>query len=157
MIGSKLTSAQVIEGLERMGHKLISEENGKYNVESPAWRSDVIHEVDLLEDVAICYGFQNIEAILPPSQTIGSQQRLNKFSDFVRQEMAGCQFNEALNYALCSKQEMTTLINLEDESKLITLGNAKTKEFQTGRITLISGLLKNIIENKSNRLPFRYF
>lgn len=43
-----------------MGHKFISEEHGKYIVESPAWRSDVIHEVDLLEDVAICYGFQNI-------------------------------------------------------------------------------------------------
>lgn len=52
---------------------------------------------------------------------------------------------------------MTKMINLNDETKLITLGNAKMKEFQTGRITLISGLLKNVLENKSNPLPFKYF
>ena len=52
---------------------------------------------------------------------------------------------------------MTKMINLSDESKLITLGESKMKEFQTGRITLISGLLKNVLENKSNPLPFRYF
>lgn len=93
MIGTKLADDQIIEGLERMGHKLLSHQDGVYKVESPAWRSDIIHEVDLLEDIAICYGFQNIEPCLPPSQTIGAQQRLNKFCDFVRQEMAACQFN----------------------------------------------------------------
>lgn len=48
MIGSTLTKDQVLDGFQRMGHKFISEDNGNYKVESPTWRSDVIHEVDLL-------------------------------------------------------------------------------------------------------------
>jgi phenylalanyl-tRNA synthetase beta chain len=123
----------------------------------PPWRSDVIHECDLLEDIAICYGFQNIKPTLPPSQTIGSQQRINSFTDKLRLEMACAQYNEALNFALCSKAEMTTMIGNVDLTKLITLGNAKTKEFQTGRTTLIPGLLKTAVENKSNPLPYKLF
>lgn len=45
----------------------------------------------------------------------------------------------------------------EDSSKLITIENAKTKEFQTGRTTLLPGLLRTIIENKSTALPFNIF
>lgn len=52
---------------------------------------------------------------------------------------------------------MTTMIGNTDASKLITLSNPKTKEFQTGRTTLIPGLLKTAVENKSNPLPYKLF
>jgi phenylalanyl-tRNA synthetase beta chain len=123
----------------------------------PAWRSDVIHECDILEDVAICYGFQNIIPVLPPSKTIAQQQRANNFSDQLRLEMANVQFNEALNFALCSKAEMTTEVRSTDTSKLITITSAKTKEFQTGRTTLVPGLLRTAVENKNSPLPYRLF
>jgi len=137
---------------------LNGEPNGEsYNVVVPAWRSDIIHECDILEDIAICYGFQNIKPILPPSQTIGRQQRANNFSDQLRLEMASAQFNEALNFALCSKAEMTSMVRSADNSKLITITGAKTKEFQTGRISLVPGLLRTAVDNNTNRLPYRLF
>ena len=71
--------------------------------------------------------------------------------------MAQAQFNQVLNFALCSKADVTTNIFNKDESKLITISNAKTKEFQTGRISLLPGLLKTVCENKSNPLPYRLF
>ena len=52
-----------------------------------------MHETDILEDIAICYGYKKIVPVLPPSATIGSRLRLNKFTDFLRQEMAQAQFN----------------------------------------------------------------
>ena len=45
----------------------------------------------------------------------------------------------------------------DDDSKLIKIENAKTKEFQTGRISLLPGLLRTVCENKSNPLPYRLF
>jgi phenylalanyl-tRNA synthetase beta subunit len=44
-----------------------------------------------------------------------------------------------------------------DESKLITISNAQTKEFQTGRTTLLAGLLRTVIESKANSLPYKLF
>jgi phenylalanyl-tRNA synthetase beta chain len=71
--------------------------------------------------------------------------------------MSQAQFNEALNFSLCSKADLTSHILNSDESKLITIENAKTKEFQTGRTTLLPGLLRTIVENKSLALPYRLF
>ena len=157
MIGAKLETEQVIGYLARTGLTATLEAEGRYKVLAPFWRGDILHECDILEDIAICYGHSKITPILPPSNTIGSRLRLNKFTDFLRQEMAQAQFNEVLNFALCSKAEETTQIFNEDESKLITISNAKTKEFQTGRTSLLPGLLKTVVENKSNPLPYKLF
>lgn len=80
----------------------------------PCWRVDVLHECDILEDIAICYGYNKIVPTMPPSATVGSQLRINKFSDFLRQEMAQAQYNEALNFALCSRADLTTNVFNED-------------------------------------------
>lgn len=52
---------------------------------------------------------------------------------------------------------MTTFLSNYDDSQLIHIQGAKTREFQTGRTTLLTGLLKNIKENISNPLPYRLF
>lgn len=80
----------------------------------PFWRGDILHECDILEDIAICYGYTKIVPTLPPCATIGSRLRLNKFTDRLRHEMAQAQFTEVLNFALCSKADLTTNIFNED-------------------------------------------
>ena len=157
MVGAKLTAGQIVHYLKKTGLEAIPIENDSYRILVPCWRGDVIHECDILEDIAICYGYKKIIPILPPSATIGSRLRLNKFTDMLRHEMAQGQFNEVLNFALCSRADLTSNVFNNDESKLITIENAKTKEFQTGRTTLLPGLLRTIIENKSSPLPFKLF
>jgi phenylalanyl-tRNA synthetase beta chain len=147
----------VIGFLRRTGLTATVASEGTYRVLAPFWRGDVLHECDVLEDIAICYGFTRIVPQRPPTTTVGGRVRMNKFTDFLRQELAQAQFNEALNFALCSRADVTTNILNEDESKLIRIENAKTKEFQTGRTTLLPGLLRTICENKSQPLPYRLF
>lgn len=74
----------------------------------------MLHECDVLEDIAICYGYTKIVPAMPPSTTIGGRLRINKFTDFLRHEMAQAQFNEVLNFALCSRADVTTNIYNED-------------------------------------------
>ena len=72
----------------------------------------------------------------------------------MRQELAFCGFCESLNFSLCSKDDLTTLINLKEDKKAVEIENPKTQEFQVGRTTLLPGLLKNIAHNKRNKVPF---
>lgn len=157
LVGAKLTSDQIVHFLKKTGLQAIPQEDKTYKILVPCWRGDVIHECDILEDIAICYGYIKIEPVLPKSSTVGARLRINKFTDLLRHEMAQGQFNEVLNFALCSKADLTINALNTDESKLITIENAKTKEFQTGRTTLLPGLLRTILENKSNPLPFKLF
>jgi len=54
----------------------------------PPLRSDVLHACDIIEDIGIAFGYNNIPRELPPTNTIGKQQPLNKFSDLTRFELA---------------------------------------------------------------------
>ena len=44
----------------------------RFRVRYPAFRSDIRHMVDVFEDVAIGWGYQNIEAALVPTMTVGA-------------------------------------------------------------------------------------
>jgi phenylalanyl-tRNA synthetase beta chain len=84
MVGTVLVPEQIVGFLKRMGIKATNNGDGSYQVMVPCWRVDVLHECDILEDIAICYGYPKITPALPPSSTIGSQLRINKFSDLLR-------------------------------------------------------------------------
>ncbi len=75
LLGLNLTEKEIKENLEKMGHDYF--ENGK--VESPSWRTDLLHEVDLIEEVAIAYGYDKFEPIMPKIYTTGEEQSKGKF------------------------------------------------------------------------------
>lgn len=60
LIGAPIAPEAVVANLARTGLTATPGDNGKYKVEVPFWRGDVLHECDILEDVAICYGYTKI-------------------------------------------------------------------------------------------------
>ena len=55
-----------------MGLTILSNEGDKLNVEFPPTRSDILHPCDIVEDIGIGYGFNNIEKVFPETNTVGS-------------------------------------------------------------------------------------
>lgn len=113
---------------------------------------DILHPCDIAEDIGIAYGYMNIKDVLPPSQTFGSQQPLNKFSDLLRLELAAAGYKETLNFSLCSREEIGEAINRPIDPEAVHIANPKSQDFQVGRTTLIPGLLKFVASNKSNKV-----
>ena len=62
--------------------------------------SHVIHACDVIEDVAVAYGFNNLIERIPQTNTIGEQLPINKLTDLLRPEMASAGFTEVLTFAL---------------------------------------------------------
>jgi phenylalanyl-tRNA synthetase beta chain len=54
----------------------------------PITRSDVLHQCDIMEDVAIAYGYNNLPHRAPSVSTIGKPYPLNKLADIARLELA---------------------------------------------------------------------
>ena len=115
--------------------EVISQETGEVKVTIPPTRSDVIHACDIIEDVAIAYGYNNIVKTLPRSMTIGSQQKSMKLSERVRIELAAAGFTEALTFSLCSRDDIGKKMRQEGgemERAAVHIANPKTLEFQVG-------------------------
>lgn len=66
----------------------------------PPTRHDILHECDIAEDIAIAYGYNNIQQQLPNINTIAEPFPLNKLSDLIRFEIAAAGWTETLNFAL---------------------------------------------------------
>jgi len=137
-----------------MGLNLLSIEGDILTVEIPPFRNDIMHPCDIAEDVGIAFGYNNIPKIYPPTNTVGKQQPLNRFTDLMRQELAQTGYIECLSISLLSKKENYTFLRQEvNLDEAVQVSNPKTNEYELMRTSLIPGGLLSLQSNKSESLP----
>ncbi|ODM23369.1 Phenylalanine--tRNA ligase beta subunit [Aspergillus cristatus] len=159
--GLNLSAAEISDLLKKMSYDARPSANNPdlVDVDIPPTRADVLHQADIMEDVAIAYGFNKLPRAFPNiSGTIGQPLPINKLSDIVRTEAAMAGWSEALPLILCSHDENFSWLNRKDDGNTaVKLANPKTLEFQVVRTSLLPGLLKTIRENKHHTVPMKIF
>lgn len=157
-IGIRIAPEQMCTLLKKMELQSVHEpETNSLLVTIPCTRPDVLHPIDILEDVAIGYGYNNIVKTVPKTTTIGRQQPINKLSDLIRECVAQAGYTEVLTWALCSNDENSTFLRRPDVDT-VKVANPKTVEFQVVRSSLLSGVLKTLTSNKGAvSMPVRLF
>lgn len=156
----KLTPAEISKLLTRMAyHARPSSSPDLIDVDVPPTRADVLHQADIMEDVAIAYGFNELPRSFPSkSGTIAQPLPINKLTDIIRFEAAMAGWSEVLPLILCSHDENFAWLNRKDDGNTaVKLANPKTLEFQIVRTSLLPGLLKTIRENKHHAVPIKIF
>eukprot|EP00299_Pterocystis_sp_00344_P008866 c3538_g1_i1.p1 GENE.c3538_g1_i1~~c3538_g1_i1.p1 ORF type:complete len:615 (+),score=146.24 c3538_g1_i1:46-1845(+) len=126
-------------------------------VQIPITRSDILHPCDIVEDVAIAYGFNNVPTRIPQVHTTAKQYPINKLSDMVRREMAQAAYMEILTMALLSREENFTALGKPDDGKAVIIANPATEDFQVCRTSLIPGMLKTLTANTDTKKPLKLF
>lgn len=87
-LGLSLSASETIKYLQKMGHEATSADGKLIKVLVPPTRSDILQECDLMEDVAVAYGFNKLVKTFPATNTVGVPFPINKLSDTVRRECA---------------------------------------------------------------------
>ena len=156
LLGLKLTETQVIGSLRKC--RLDAKTVGKGVVEAviPAYRIDMLHEVDLVEEVAIGYGYYRLKATIPETLTIGEQHPVHRTANLVRQIMTGLGFTEAMNFTLTNEPVHYEKMRLK-ASNVIKLANPVSAEYTILRQSLLPNLMKNLMDNKHESFPQRLF
>lgn len=103
-IGIDISAEQVCSLCQRMqlGPASYVAETQSVRVTVPPTRSDILHPVDIIEDVAIAYGYNNIKLVIPSTLTVGAPLPINQFTDLLRAEIARAGYVEMLTHGLCS-------------------------------------------------------
>jgi phenylalanyl-tRNA synthetase beta chain len=96
-LGIKLSEKEVKKYLERMG---IGFENkkGKKVAMIPSYRTDILHWIDLAEEIAIAYGYQNFEPEIPDISTIAEEDNKAKLKKVVSEILSGLGFLKLLHF-----------------------------------------------------------
>lgn len=114
----------------------------------PPTRSDILHAVDIAEDIGISYGYNNIVKTVPQTCTVGGEQPLNQLGDLLREEIGRAGYVEVLTHGLCSIKDNFTALG-RPITEAVSLSNPANVEYQVVRTTLLPGLLKTLQHNKS--------
>lgn len=156
--GLDLKAQLICDLLRRMSLQARPESESQIVVSIPPTRADILHPADIVEDVAIAYGYNKLDRSFPArSATVGKPLPMGKLADIVRVEMAMSGWTEIMPLILCSEEENFDFLRRKDDNKAIKLANPKTIEYQVIRTSLIPGILKTIRENKHHKVPMSLF
>jgi phenylalanyl-tRNA synthetase beta chain len=155
LLGTKFDGAQMAAALAKMGYD--AEPKGEVlEVLAPAWRMDLIHPVDIMEDVAKGYGYENFGKELPAQQTFGSELLSSKASDVARQLMVGYGYLEATTLTLSSEEDQFDHMRLP-RGEVVEVLNPISEDHTCLRVSLLPSLMAVLRRNKHRDLPQRLF
>ncbi|MHA1580442.1 MAG: phenylalanine--tRNA ligase subunit beta [Candidatus Freyarchaeota archaeon] len=154
LLGLNLSPQEIVRCLEkvRMDAKLV---DGKIEVLVPAYRHDIMHEVDFVEEVAIGYGLYNLKPALPKTVTIAKSHPYQKLSNLVRNILVGLGFNEVVSFTLTNIREHYDY--MRTKGKPVELLNPVSSDYNMVRDALLPGLIRILRTNKHEAFPQKIF
>lgn len=116
--GLDLPGEEICRLLNRMSldAKMSAQDSNEVVVNVPCTRWDILHACDIMEDVAISYGYDNLPKKMPNVNTFASALPLNKLSDHVRKEVAMAGFSEVAPLILVSVSIRSSAIKIEEKT-----------------------------------------
>jgi len=156
LLGLKLNATEIADLLltAGLGVKNISDEAVTALV--PCYRVDVMHQVDIIEDVAIAYGYNNIEPTWRELPTTGKSKPEQRYIDVARELMVGLGYQETLNNTLTNPETLFKKMNTEP-SKIIELDNPKISTMTCLRNWILPSLIEFLSINQSVEFPQKIF
>jgi len=156
VLGLRLTSARIAELLGVTGFDVEKVEDAKLTVQVPCYRIDVMHQVDLIEDVAIAYGYNNVEPLWRELPTSGGVKPEQRVLDVARELMIGLGFQEVLTYTMTNPENLFTRMNCK-KGHVIEVANPKVQTFTCLRNWLLPSLMEFLGNNQSVEFPQKIF
>jgi len=156
LLGEPLSAKEIGGYLKRMGFTDISIKGDKVSLKAPITRLDLLHDVDIIEDIIICYGYNNIKPELPELLTKSSNLPHRYLINKVREFFSGLGYIEVLNYLLTDSEILSTLMNKEAMLHYKLL-NSKLAQYSDIRPELLPILLNYLSKNQKNPYPQKIF
>ncbi|HXB61351.1 MAG TPA: phenylalanine--tRNA ligase subunit beta [Acidobacteriaceae bacterium] len=137
-----ITPVIVEQYLTSLGCKLTSTGAESYSVTLPSWRLDLEREIDLIEEIARVYGYNQFANTLPTPGTVVALPNADK-EETVRTRMLALGFSEAIASTFCS----TANAAIFSTNPAVAMGNPLSEEAGILRPSLLPGMLATLAHN----------
>ena len=156
-IGVKLLESDLITLANRMGYR--GSKYGDYLlVYIPPYRLDYINSQDVVEDIAIAFGYNNITPIPVMGGAIGTTNVLTDLTTKIQSTMVGLGFDEAINnYITNDDMQFEKMGKKRLDEETIRIAYSKTASLTSMRQTITPSLLSNLSISQHERMPIKLF
>lgn len=157
-LGERLSVQEIGKALNAYGYH-VTKTAQEVAVRLPPYRNDVLHDVDVVEDVAISRGYNSFAPVMPSQFTVGGVSRLEDLANKVRDLMVGMGFQEMIANIMGSRHDFCARMRIDgtEWARLVEVDNVMTQSFACLRQWILPSLLR--VEGASSRAfyPHRIF
>ena len=151
LLGINLSDSEVKKLLEKARYDF-----SNYTVTVPCIRQDIMHPVDIIEDIGTMYGYGNILSLPLTTFTSGRTFPVRKFIDNVREVMVGLGYQEIMSPVLVNKESLYSRMNIQDFGT-VEIENYTSLNYSAVRSWILPGLMDVLMHNKHTDYPQKIF
>ena len=148
ILGTDLDKKEILEILDPIGFEAKASKQD-IEVTVPSFRPDTSLEIDVIEEIARIFGYENIVKTVPKSKTFGSLTAKQNDRRLIRSTLMGLGLDEVMPVPFLAPGELE---NAGLETDGIKVANPLVAEESVMRSSLRPGLLKTLAYNESHRL-----
>lgn len=159
-LGTKLSNEEILMSLKRcrLDARVIKKNSSNIICTIPRYRVDVFDKTDIIEEVAIGYGIENLIPTMPSSNISGNLSLVSRYLDIARVTMIGLGFLEVNNFSLVDKKMQFDLMGTNYElDKLLTVEGVQNTGLDNLRNSLVPSLMRNLSHNIHETYPQSIF
>lgn len=157
LIGGTCLDAKEVKRLlekARFGAEILNDNEIK--VQIPPFRIDILHEVDIIENIAIQYCIKKIPSKLPDINTVAYEHDWFKSEKTIRELMIGLGFDEIMSLMLTNEESHYKKM-LQKETEHVQVARPISVEGTMIRTSLLNALMEFLEDNKAEDLPQKLF
>ena len=149
-LGERLSVQEIGDVLMAYGYH-VTKAAQKLAVRLPPYRNDVLHDVDIVEDVAISRGYNSFAPVMPSQFTVGGVSRLEDLANKARDLVIGMGFQEMIANIMGSRHDFCTRMRIDgtEWAHLVEVDNVMTQNYACLRQWILPSLLR--VEAASSR------
>lgn len=151
-LGVPLTKEEISISLEKMRHDVEVTEN-QFKVSVGRFRVDIMSPIDIVEDVAIGFGYDKISEKNLETFTIGELLHETKVCEVIERIMVGCGYQEIMTLTLTSKK----ILEMFGIENYVSILNPVSDDLNALRASLIPNLIVFLSKNTHREYPQKIF
>ncbi len=155
ILGLDISASTIVKSLRK--NRLDAKIKGKQILcVIPRYRTDIFSQIDLVEEVALGYGIENLSPTMPQAGSAGQKNHVTIALEAAKSTMVGLGYLEVMNFGLVGKQTQYNLTK-RDSSDIIYVADSKSQEHQILRDALLPELVYTLSKNIHEPYPQKIF
>ncbi|SEQ58468.1 phenylalanyl-tRNA synthetase beta subunit [Amphritea atlantica] len=149
VLAFEMPALEIEEILTRLGMTLERSGDGEWSVAVPSYRFDISIEIDLIEELARVYGYNNLPVKVPTAELNMIANDESKVTiRSVRSQLVGRGYQEAVTYSFIEKG---LAAQFDDKHEAKALANPISAEMAVMRTSIWPGLVKALQHNQNRQ------
>ena len=156
LLGLEISEEEMAKLLTKYGYDVKSFNEDTIEIKYPSYRVDIMHNYDIIEDIGLAFGYDNIEPEEPEISTEGGVSDMEKVIDDSRNAMIGFGFQEILSFTLTEPSKISEKMELGGDN-CVQISNPISEKYSVLRNSVLPSLLDFLSNNKHRAFPQRIF